>query len=158
VILSFGEAHMTTVTDAADSKAPGDGSGLPASEVTGRLVRTTALAVVGAAAAVALVLVLVNRADWWRGLLAASVVTVLSAAASFVPLAWGLRRGLYQATAGSFAAMGVRAAVALGGGVLVVKTLGYPAAPTLLLLVVFYFAVLAAETYVIAWRMWHMRG
>ena len=132
---------------------------LPAAPpVAPALVRTTALALVGAAASVALVLVLVNRPEWWRGLLAAVIVTVFSAAASVPPLVWGLRRGLYKATAGSFAAMGLRAVVALGGGMLVVRALGYPAAPTLLLLVVFYFAVLAAESYVIATRVWHMKG
>lgn len=122
------------------------------------LLRTTALAFVAATVAMALVLVLVNKIDWWKGLLAAAVVTIFSAAASVMPLTWGLRRGLYHATAGSFAAMGVRAVVSLGGAMLAVKALGYPAAPTLLLMVVFYFAVLAAESYVIATRMWDMRG
>jgi hypothetical protein len=145
---------MTTMADAADNLPASEPDNTPA---TAQLVRATATALVGAGAVLALVLVLVNRFDWWKGLLAAGVVTTLSAAASVPPLAWGLRRGLYHATAGCFAGMAVRAAVALGGGVLAVKSLGYPAAPTLLLLVVFYFAVLGAETYVIASRIWHMR-
>ena len=147
------------MADPADNPQP-----LPATGLAGKppvlplLVRTTAVAFVAAAAGLALVLVLVNRLDWWKGLLAAAVVTIFSAAASTMPLTWGLRRGLYHATAGSFAAMGVRAVVSLSGAVLAVKALGYPAAPTMLLMVVFYFAVLAAESYVIATRMWDMRG
>ena len=140
------------MADAVNNLPPAD------APVTPALIRTTALALVGAAASVALVLVLVNRPEWWRGLLGAVVVTILSAATSVPPLVWGLRRGLYKATAGSFVAMGVRCVVALGGGVLVVKALGYPPAPTMLLLVVFYFAVLAAESYVVATRVWHMKG
>ena len=122
------------------------------------LVRAVAVAMLAAAGSVSLILLLASRSDWWKGLLGAAVVTVLSAAASLPPLAWGLRRGLYPAVAGSFTAMGLRAVVALSGGVFVVKALHYPAAPTLLSLVVFYFAVLAAESYVVATRMWYMRG
>ena len=122
------------------------------------LVRAVAVAMLAAAAATSAILLLANRPDWWKGLLGAAVVTALSAAASVPPLVWGLRRGLYPAVAGSFTAMGLRAIVALGAGIFVVKALHYPAGPTLLLLVVFYFAVLAAESYVVATKMWHMRG
>ena len=157
---------MTTMAEAADNSpaTPADAglwrmTALPdAPPVAPALVRALGAAMVGTAAVLAMILVLVQRGDWWRGLLGAAVVTALSAAASVPPLALGLRRGLYPAVAGAFAAMGVRAVVALGGGVLAVKALQYPAAPTLLLLVVFYFAVLAAESYVVATRMWHMRG
>ena len=148
---------MTTMADpAGTSPQPNDAPAAP--PVAFPLIRTTLLAMLGAAAALALVLVLVNRVEWWQGLLAAGIVTILSAAASVPPLVWGLRRGVYHATAGSFAAMGLRAVVALGGAVLAVKAGGYPAAPTMLLMVVFYFAVLAAESYVVGTRVWHMKG
>ena len=148
---------MTTMADAAGtSPQPTDAPVVPS--VALPLIRTTLLAMLGAAAGLALVLVLVNRVEWWQGLLAAGIVTILSAAASVPPLVWGLRRGVYHATAGSFAAMGLRAVVALGGAVLAVKAGGYPAAPTMLLMVVFYFAVLAAESYVVGTRVWHMKG
>lgn len=157
---------MTTMAEAAPepSATPADPriwrlTSLPdAPAIAPPLVRAVAVAMLTAAAAVSAVLLLANRPDWWKGLLGAAVVTVLSASASVPPLVWGLRRGLYPAVAGSFAAMGLRAVVALGAGVFVVKALDYPAAPTLLLLVVFYFAVLAAESYVVATKMWHMRG
>ena len=149
---------MTLMADAADNPNPPLAHAPAAPAVALALIRSTALALLGAAAALALVLVLVNRLDWWKGMLAAAVVTILSAAASVPPLVWGLRRGVYHATAGSFAAMGLRAVVALGGAVLAVKAGGYPAAPTMLLMVVFYFAVLAAESYVVGTRMWNMRG
>jgi len=48
--------------------------------------------------------------------------------------------------------------VALGVGIFAVKALGYPAAPTLLLLVAFYFSLLAAETYVLARALSHVRA
>ena len=150
---------MTTMADTANNLAPAQSTpAVLAPSATGHLVCAVALSLLGSAAALALVLVLVNRADWWKGLLAAGIVTTLSAAASVPPIAFGLRRGVYAATACSFVAMGARAVVALGGGILAVKAGGYPAAPTLLLMVVFYFAVLAAESYVLATRMWHMRG
>jgi hypothetical protein len=122
------------------------------------LIACTALALLVSAAALGGVLVLVNRGDWWRGLLAASVVSTLSAAASLPPLLLSLRKGMQQRVAGYFAAAGIRALVSLGGCMLAVKLGHYPAAPTLLLMVVFYFAVLAVETIAIARALWDMKG
>jgi hypothetical protein len=123
-----------------------------------RLVSCIALALLATAALLCGLLVLVNRVDWWRGLLAAAVVSVLSAAASLPPLLWSLKRGLHQRVAGYFAAAGLRAIVSLGGCVMAVKLGHYPAAPTMLLMVVFYFAVLAVESIVVARALWDMKG
>jgi hypothetical protein len=42
----------------------------------------------------------------------------------------------------------------VAGGVLAVMVGGYPAMPTMLLMVVFYFAVLAAETTMVVKAIW----
>jgi hypothetical protein len=109
------------------------------------------------AGALALLLALVNRPDWWRGLLAATAVSALSAGLSLAPIAWGLSRPMNQRVAAFFAAMGLRAGVSLGGCVLAVSVGKYPAAPTLLLMVVFYFAILAVETAAAARALWSAR-
>ena len=109
------------------------------------------------AGALALLMALVNRPDWWRGLLAATAVSALSAGLSLAPMAWGLSRPMNQRVAAFFAAMGLRAGVSLGGCVLAVSIGKYPAAPTLLLMVVFYFAILAVETAAAARALWSAR-
>lgn len=122
---------------------------------TGRhAVVAVAVALLAAAGTIAALLSLVGQADWWRGLLAASVVSVLAAALSLAPLVWCLRRSLNVAIAGYFLAMGVRAAVSVGGSLIAVKAGGYPAAPTLLLMAVLYAAALAAEAIVVASAAW----
>ena len=115
------------------------------------------MALGGTAAVLALLLALVGRDDWWKGFFAAATASVLSAAASVPPLAWGFRRGVDKTAAGVFVAAGVRALVALAAGALAGTVLRYPPLPTLLLLVVFYFAVLAAETYAVARTLWGLR-
>ena len=112
------------------------------------------LAIVGTAAGLAGVLLLARRSEWWSGLGAAMVISVLGAVASVGPLGWGLRRGLTQAVAGYFVSAGLRMLVSVGGGVLAVMVGGYPAMPTMLLMVVFYFAVLAAETTTVVRAIW----
>ena len=133
--------------------SPADRGPFTASQLVAAVLMTLA----GTAAVLALLLVLADRPDWWRGFLAALVASVLSAAASLPPLVWGLRRGLDQAAAGAFIAMGARAAVALAVAMFAVKGLDYPRRPTLLLLIVFYFAVLAVETYGVARARWNAK-
>jgi hypothetical protein len=110
------------------------------------------------AATLAALLVLVNQPAWWRGYIAASVVSAIAAAASVVPLVWGLRRGLNQAVGGYFIAAGARAVVSLGGCMLAIVSGGYPAAPTLLLMVAYYFVLLAIESGLVAKATWSARG
>ncbi|HLL90925.1 MAG TPA: hypothetical protein VK324_16610 [Tepidisphaeraceae bacterium] len=131
----------------------------PAAPATaGRVVMVVGLALAATAVGLAAILVLVNRPAWWPGLLAAGVVSALSAGLSLIPLTWGLRRPkLEQRVAGYLVALGVRGTVSLGGCLLAVMVGRYPAAPTLLLMVVFYLAVLAAETSVVVRTMWNHR-
>src|SRR5882724_805634 len=111
-------------------------------DVTRRLPLYVAGTVVGTAALLAGLLVLVNDPAWWRGYVAATVVSALAATASLLPLLWGVRHGLMHAVAGYFIAAGVRATISLGGCALAVIKGGYPRTPTMLLMVAFYFAVL----------------
>lgn len=122
-----------------------------------RLVGAIAAALLGTAAVLAGAVFLLNRPDWWRGLLGAAVISALSALASLPPLVFGLRRGLNATAAGVLVAAGLRAMVALGAGLLAVRVGTYPPAPTLLLMVVFYFALLAAESYVVARAVWNAK-
>lgn len=118
--------------------------------------------VVGVIAAIALtggciaaVLVLVNDADWWRGLLAATVTTVVASALSMLPLIWGIRRSLDKAVIGYFVSMGVRAGASVGVSLLAVFVIGYPRVATLLLMAVYYVAVLAVEAGTVAIAAWN---
>jgi hypothetical protein len=111
-------------------------------------------AVLGATAVLAALLVLADRPEWWRGLLAASVVSALAAAASLVPLIWGLRDAVNRAASGYLLAIGVRMAVSVAGCHLAVKVGSYPAAPTLLLMVAIYLTVLVVETAAVARPLW----
>jgi hypothetical protein len=122
------------------------------------LVRGVAVAFVVTLAALCGVLVLVDSAQWWRGLLAGAAVSLLAAGMSLPPLMWGLRRGVDKAAAGYFIAMGARSAVSLGGCLVAVMIGGYPATPTLLLMVVFYFVLLAVETTFVARALWTAKG
>ena len=118
------------------------------------LVVLVAAAWVITAGAVALVLVLLSRradaGDWWLGLLAAGTASLLAAGASAGPILVGLGRGsLDSAVVGYFVALGVRAVVSLAGCAVAVYAGGYPRTATFLLMVPFYLAILAAETYVV---------
>ena len=136
------------------AESPGDR--LPAG--TGRrVILATAGGLILAAGGSAALLALINQPDWWRGLLAAGVVSTLASAFSLLPLLWGIKRSLNAAVAGYFVAMGVRIMVSLGGCLLAILAGGYPKTSTLLLMAVFYVVVLAAESLVVAAATWTMK-
>lgn len=135
--------------------ADGQAAALPPA-VGRRLVAGSGVALAVAAASTAVLLALVGRPDWWRGWVAAGAVSALATALSLVPLLWGVRRSLNAAAAGYFVAMGVRGLVSLGGCLLVIVAGGYPQTATLLLMAVFYVAVLAVEVAVLAAAAWRM--
>jgi hypothetical protein len=124
------------------------------SPVAAKLPTVIAGAFVIAAALLACLLVLVNRADWWRGMIPASVVSAIAAAVSLLPVMWGLRRDLHKAAAGFLAGIGVRMGISLGGCTLAVLVGGYPAVPTMLLMMGFYITILAAETSAMSSALW----
>jgi hypothetical protein len=134
-----------------------DGCSVPPGSVR-RVLITVAATLMATASVLAMTLVLIARADWWQGLLASSVVMALAGVLSLAPLVWGLQRQLMHAVAGYFVAAGVRLVVALGGCLLAILAGGYPAAPTLLLMVVYYLAILAAESAVVARVLWKLRA
>jgi len=119
------------------------------------------IAVVGAllvtGASIAAILSLLQKPDWNRGAIAAGVVSALASALSLIPLLWGVRRSLNAAVAGYFLAMGVRLAISLGGSLIAIYAGGYPQAATLLLMAIFYVAVLMAESLVVAAATWTMK-
>jgi hypothetical protein len=133
-----------------------DAEPVPATGAAG-LVIGTVVALLATGGLLSAMLVLVNRPEWWSSLLAAGVVSVLSAAFSLPPLVWSLSRGMNQRVAAYFISMGLRAVVSLGGCVLAVKAGGYRPAPTLLMMVVFYFAVLAVETAYVSRALWNSK-
>lgn len=147
---------MTDSTAAtATPHAPTDAAFVAA----GRRLPRVVLAALGVTAlVVAALLILVNRADWWRGFLAAGVVSTLSAGASLAPLLWGLRGGMARAPAGLLAATGLRALLSLGGCALAVGVGGYPAVPTFMIMMAFYLAVLATETAMLSGVLWSAPG
>ena len=110
----------------------------------------TALLLLGA-------LALLNDAAWWRGLAAATVATLMAAVATIPIIAWGMRVAPQRpelAAAAFFIATAARAVVTLGAAMLAIKLGGYPKTPTLLLVIPFYFALLAAETVCLARLLW----
>ena len=96
------------------------------------------------------VVVLVGRSDWWTPLGVATVVSLLAALLSMVPIVLSLCRGPAAAATGHFIATGVRVVISIGGCFLAVKARGLPTAPTMLMMVPYYFAVLAAESTMLA--------
>ena len=103
------------------------------------------------------VVTLIGSAEWWRGLAAATVVTLMASIATIPIIAFAMRVAPTRPdlAGGAFlAAAGVRAGIALGAALLAVRQGGYPKTPTLLLLVPYYFALLFAETYVLARLLW----
>lgn len=125
--------------------------------VAKRLPFTAAGALAVAAGILACLLVLINKPDWWRGFLAAGVVSVLATAISLVPLLWGLKRDLHKAAAGFLAATGLRMMISLGGCTLAVLVGGFSAVPTMLLMMGFYLTVLAAEVLLLSSAIWPVK-
>ncbi len=118
------------------------------------LVRTMFLAIALASAVAAMALVLVARTDWWRGLIAAGVISTLAASVSLVPLLVGFRRGIYGAVAGYFTGAALRLVISLGGCVLAIFVGHYPRVPTLLLMLFYYVVILAVESTVMSRWLW----
>jgi hypothetical protein len=123
-------------------------------DVIRQLIMAAGAAVFGTAAMLALLLSLVNHPDWWQGLLAATMVALLTAAVSLPPLAIGLQRGLTGAVSGFFIAAGAKVLVSIGSGCLAILAGGYPALPTMVLIVVYYLALLAVQSAIIARAIW----
>lgn len=121
-----------------------------------RLLVGMAVTMPATAAMLAGMIVLINRPLWWRGFIAATLIGAFAAVLSLLPLLWGMQRGAGKAVMGFFVGGGLRAAVALGGGMLAVHVGGYPQGPTLLLVVAYYFAALAVEAVVLGRSLWSM--
>lgn len=124
----------------------------------GTLVKTVLVSLTVTAALLAALLLLVNRAEWWRGFLGAAVVSALATAGSLLSLLLTWRRELNARVAAHFLAAAVRAVVSIGGCLLAIRAGGYPKVPTMLLMVAFYFALLASETTLVARSLWNAKA
>ena len=117
------------------------------------LTRAVITALVVTAFGLTALLLLALRGDWWRAFFAASVLSVVAAAASVPVVAWGMKFGLRRPeilTATYLAAAFVRAIISLGGAVAAILLADYPKVPTLMMVVPYYLSILAAETLVVA--------
>ena len=122
------------------------GNDIDAATARRGLTRSVVLTMAGTAAALACLLVLVGRADWWRGYAAATVASALAAGLSLIPLFRGIDKGFSSLVPAVMAATGVRTAVTVGGCVLAVMAGKYPPVPTFILMMPYYLALLGAET------------
>jgi hypothetical protein len=129
---------------------------------TAAVVRAVAAAYVIAALLIAGGVALIGgSADWWHGFAAATIATMMATIATIPIIAWAMRVGRARPdlSAGAFfAAAGVRAIIALGAGLLAIHRGGYPKTQTLLLVVPYYLALLAAETFVLVRLLWKTGG
>ena len=126
----------------------------------GAVVRAVAIAFAVTGLLIAGAVTLAGSTDWWRGLLGATVATLMASVATIPIIVWSTRFAATRpdlAAGGALAAAGVRALIALGAAMLAVKQGGYPKLPTLLLVVPYYFALLSAETFILARLMWTAR-
>ena len=110
------------------------------------LVRAVVMTIVGTAAALACIVFLVGRHDWWTGYAAATVSSALAAGLSLIPLLKALNKGFSALVPGVMAATGIRTLVAVGGCILAVMAGHYPPVPTLMLMLPYYLALLGVET------------
>jgi hypothetical protein len=133
-----------TLQDAHPELAPDPATALRA------MIRDVAIALLLAAGAIALILALLGRGDWWSGFVAATALSVMAAATSIGAMRVGMGFGMQGAIAGHFGGMALRLLIVLGGGILLVTAGDYPAAATLTLAIPYYFATLAGETVALA--------
>jgi len=103
-------------------------------------------AVLLAAAATALLVVFARQPGWWRGWIAALVVSLAAALLSLGPVAAGILVGVQGMAYGYLAGAFIRVLVSIGGGVAAVWIFHTPPAPTLLFMVPLFFAQLLAES------------
>lgn len=85
-----------------------------------------------------------THSEWTFSLVAATVVAALSASASTVVFAFGLREPRILPGA-MMAAIFIRSTISLGGGVAAILLLHLPPAPTLLMVLAYHLAAVVAE-------------
>jgi hypothetical protein len=126
---------------------------LPAAPVTvrirglnpGRYVASSVGASLLCAGLLAMVLALLNDAQWWRGYAVGAVAGVVSAIISSLPLAMMFNKPVQTIMSGFLLAGAIRA-VAVGAiVVLAVRVGGYPEVPTVIVAGIMYAVVVAAE-------------
>src|SRR5438034_8589004 len=122
------------------------------------IVRRVVLGFVATSIGLVMPLVLADRPAWWRGYLAATLISAAAAGISLLPLLWGINRKLDHLVAGSFVAAGLRMVICLGGCLLAVYVGRYPPAPTFLLMLGYYVVLLSVETFIVASAAWSRKA
>lgn len=103
---------------------------------------------------IAAVVAVANQPTWWRGYLAASIAAIASAVVSLTIILPTFKRSVATMMYATLVA-GIVRAVVLGVIVVVaIKTGGYPQEATLAIAGLYYFAIVAVESYVL----WQMTG
>lgn len=123
-----------------------------------RLLKTVTLWCAAFAVPVALTLVIAGRTDLLLAALGAYVVSNLAAVGSVPLLAWGLSGPPSRTGAAYLLSTAIRSGVSLVGGLFLATAGGLPEAATLLMIVPFYFVILAAECTVLGRVLWNAPG
>lgn len=90
----------------------------------------------------------------WRGLAAATVIVAIAALMSVLPIWIGARRGVAGAAGGFMLAGFARAGLSILGCLAVIWKWDFPPMATVICMGVYYVAVLAAESIIVARAIW----
>lgn len=123
-----------------------------------KMPMTVAIAFALTTVLIAGMLALVNQRDWWRGFLPAAVVSAIATIVSVLLMRSGLKKELTKAVASYFAGAGARFVVSLAACFVAVKIGGYPPVPTMMLMMVFYVAILIVEVKLMVNALSHVNG
>lgn len=119
-----------------------------------RLIVAVSGAIVLACGAMAALIALAHRPEWWSAWVAATLVSVAAALLAMAPLVPALWAGVQYAAYGYLAGAALRMIASLLGGLAAVMIFRTPATPTLLMLAPPYMAQIAAEAVVLSRFFW----
>ena len=122
--------------------------------LAGVLLGSVLAAVLLTGGAMAALIVLLHRPEWWSAWGAAMMISLFAAVAGFVPVVPGVFGGAQWAAYGYLAGAVMRCLSAVFGCVAAVVLVRTPALPTVALAAPLYFAQVAVEAIVLARAFW----
>lgn len=127
----------------------------PSGKVSGvALLKWTAVALIVTGGVLSGLMVIVDRVEWWRGFIGASVIAFPAAALGLFPLLLVAARGTAaQISFGFLAGTFLRVIAAFSLLLVATSLYGMPKLPTAVLTMVYYFAVLGVEVGVLVLQM-----